>query len=119
VTSAKYRKRDIAFHNEGIEDLDDEDLVLCDCGHTIEKNRCCKHHILKKKTEELRYDHSKAIRMCFACHTEIEAIGNVRWAKKHRHRIQPWVYERLMRLCAKPSDLEEEPLQSVTLSDIL
>lgn len=113
----KSKARDIAFHNEGIEDAAPEDMVKCDCGHTIEKNRCCKHHVMRKNTEELRYDASKALRLCFACHTEIHTIGEIKWAQKHKPDIEQWVYDLLMRL--RGGTEEPEILTPTALSDIL
>lgn len=58
-----------------------------------------------KATKELRYDEEWLADLCYTCHEECEAIGNVPFAEKHRDNLlllSPSLYDKLL-LSGNPS----------------
>lgn len=84
------KKRDREFQSDGHERSTFDqttEYVLCACGHTVERSQIAKHHVVRRKHMETRWDDAIAARLCWKHHAEAHTIGDVAFAEKYKVRL--------------------------------
>lgn len=94
------RKRDLMTQTRGNPRnsfSQETEYVTCPgCGRTYELEQMARHHVIKRRNKEFRHDDRNLVDLCQSlCHVEVETIGNVAFAEKHKEKLllhDPYAY---------------------------